>query len=123
MDFPTLGKFVGGAATIIGALYGGGTFVDNRYAHQGDVQLISMRLEQKVLTDRASQIQQRIWKIEDRYGSDLKEAPETVKEEYRQLKMELNDLDHELNAVQQEYRSVGKSNEGYYDKESNRSKY
>jgi|GEM_PF-2807462 hypothetical protein len=106
----------GGFVAFSTAAYNGATFVDSRYAHDADVTLIEMRLEQKILTDRSSQIQQRIWKIEDRYP-DMSQAPETVQEEYRQLKRELYSLDQELNTVQQEYkqRNDPMPSRPYYD--------
>lgn len=104
----------GGAA--IATLYGGATFVDHRYAHHESVVQIEFRLEQKILTDRSSRLQQRIWQIEDRYGPDLQDAPDTVREEYRRIQAELADLEQEITSVQDEYRREGKSNSRYYEK-------
>lgn len=112
----------GGAA--IGTLYGGATFVDGRYVHvpdldmvevQGDVRLVSERLEQKILTDRYEGLEQRLWKIETRYPN-LQQAPETVREEYNKLKQELSKLDRELDSISQNYSSSGRPNQGYYER-------
>lgn len=112
--------FVGAGGTALATLWGGASFVDTRYAHAPDVVKIEFRLEQKILTDRASQIQQRLWKIEDRYSTDLFEAPAMVKEEYRQLKEELADLDNELTSIQQDYRRQGGSSNRYYERKADK---
>lgn len=115
MELPTkLVSFVTAGGTALATLWGGASFVDTRYAHQDDVVFIEMRLEQKILTDRSNQLQQRIWKIEDRYGIDLFEAPGPVKEEYRALKDEMADVDQEVSNVQQEYRRQGTSSGSRY---------
>jgi hypothetical protein len=119
MELPTkIISFIGAGGTALATLWGGASFVDTRYAHAPNVVLIEMRLEQKILTDRAAQLQQRVWKIEERYGTDLFEAPGTVREEYRQLKLELQDLGEEINAVQQEYRRQGSAGSRYYERKS-----
>lgn len=117
MELPTkIVSFVTAGGTALATLFGGASFVDTRYAHQDNVVLIEMRLEQKILTDRANQLQQRIWKIEDRYGIDLFEAPGPIKEEYRQLKDEMADVDQEIGSVQQEYKRQGSSGSRYYER-------
>ena len=98
---------IGGSVTAIGgmiaALYSGGSWVDSRYAHQDNLRLIEFRLEQKIVGDRAAQLQQRIWVIEDRYGRGADRAPETVKEEYRRLQAELAELYGQLRTMQQKH--------------------
>jgi hypothetical protein len=117
MELPTkVISFIGAGGTALATMWGGASFVDTRYAHAPDVVLIEMRLEQKILTDRSYQLQQRIWKIEDRYGSDLFEAPALVKEEHRQLKEELADVDQEIGVVQQEYKRQGSAGNRYYER-------
>jgi len=117
VELPTkIVSFVVSGGTALATLWGGASFVDTRYAHAPNVILIEMRLEQKILTDRAAQLQQRLWKIEERHGEDLFDAPALVKEEVRQIKIELQDLNEEINAVQQEYRRQGSSGSRYYER-------
>lgn len=47
---------------------------------------MSNRLEQKILSDRANYLQERIWKLEDRYRN--KQMPQTIIEDIRKLKKE-----------------------------------
>lgn len=80
-------------AAVITSVYSGMTWVDDRYANKDDVQLIELRLEQKIQQDRVQQIQQRLWQIEDRYRDKL-QRPENqdAYSEYRKLKDELEVL-------------------------------
>ena len=119
-----LGSYIGSAAATIGALYGGATFVDGRYVHapdpemaevKSDVYLVGQRLEQSILTDRYKELEQRLYVIGRRYP-DLRQAPETVREEYQKLKGELARLDRELDTISQNYSSMGRPNSGYYDR-------
>lgn len=55
-----------------------------------DIVLLGERLEQKILSDRAHSLQQRIWSLEDHYGgAGVPQAPSEVKENYRELKYDL----------------------------------
>ena len=62
---------------------------DERLAKAEDVnksiQALSQRLEQKIQDDRLSNIQQRIWNLEDRYGTDKTKMPPAVCDTYRRL--------------------------------------
>lgn len=114
------------------ASYKTATFVDGRYVHapdpemaevQSDLYLIEQRLEQKILNDRYSSLQQRLWKIEDRYaGPSMTDAPETVMEERRQILDQLRELEKELSRVSEDFKKAGHSND-YYDKRDYRGKY
>lgn len=73
--------------------------IDSRYAKVGDileineyVEQVDKRLELKILKDRADAIQERMWKIEDRYGMEIAKMPEEVREQYRELKKEYDDI-------------------------------
>ena len=60
-----------------------------------------MRLDQKIQGDRISQIQERQWKMKDRYGDELKTAPEMVREEFRVLEKQMEELTRQLKTVQE----------------------
>jgi hypothetical protein len=115
-------SFIGTGGAAIATLWGGATFVDDRYAHapavvevQGDVFLMGQRLENKILTDRVESLRQRAWKLEDRYPN-MRDAPATVQEEYRQIQQDITKLDQELDGMQQEYGKSGQPNRGYYER-------
>ena len=116
-DLKTVGTAVGAIATLIGVTYTGGSWVDTRYAHQDKLELVSMRLEQQILTDRVEAIRQRMYTIRERHGEDQSVYPATVKEEYAQLKAELDDLMEELKGIRREYRQMNQAPSKYYDRQ------
>ena len=92
--------------SLIGVVFGIYFYNEGRYAiaenvnkelkqTQEQVQKVIERLDIKILNDRADNLQQRIWKLEDRYGVE-KKMPYEVKEEFRKLKQEKGKLDKEL---------------------------
>ena len=104
--------------TVMTALIGIGAFVvqlDSRWAkavdvkeiiekHDTDVaqimtqqQKMSERLDRKILEDRASDTQDRIWKLDDRYQT-IENMPPTTKEEYRKLKVKLDQIYKQLDS-------------------------
>ena len=106
-------KIAGAALGLVmtggGATYSVYQWHDNTYAHQDDVQQIEMRLEQKILNDRLNQIQQRMWRLEDRYGDSLNPKDnETAWEEYRQLKDERDRITRILEQPRSSYQQQGK---------------
>jgi predicted nucleic acid-binding Zn-ribbon protein len=108
-------SWIGAAGVAISTMAGGVTFVDSRYAKSPQVELIQLRLEEKILTDREAAVQQRIWRVEDRYQTTLTNAPETVKEEYRQMQIDLSQIRHEIQAVMETYHQQGyPATDSYY---------
>lgn len=82
-----------GLITIAGALFA----VDQRYAKSQDVELVSVRLELKILQDRFNDINMRIWKLEDRYRGQP--TPNEVTEEIRKLKQERDHIERMINEL------------------------
>lgn len=96
---------------VIGGMYGGGSWVDNRYAHTAEMHdhkaeliLIEMRLDQKIMNDRVNALQNRIWKMEERYGPQMELAKEgrddAAMEEYRALMTEKHELERQLQNIE-----------------------
>lgn len=75
---------------IIGILIGLGTLaagiisVDCYFAKASELEMVALRLDQKIRQDRCDWMQQRIWQLEDRY--QVMPMPDAVKQEYRKLK-------------------------------------
>lgn len=84
------------AGTILGVLIAAVSAffaIDSHYAKAADVKVVQQRLELKIQEDRLDRLQERIWKLEDRY-QDFSKAPAPVKEEKRKLdadKVQVND--------------------------------
>lgn len=66
--------------------------LDNRWAHAADLAKLEKRLDYKICIDRKNSIQDRLWKLEDRYNG-FENMHQTTKEEYRQLEQEKKDLE------------------------------
>ena len=76
-----------GIAISATVLFGIGWKVDSYYAKAAKLQLVEMRLDQKIKSDKRDFIQRRLWQLEDRYRDRI--MPPSVREEYRRLKMDL----------------------------------
>lgn len=78
--------------TLVAATAGGISY----FAKDADLQLVELRLDQKIRADQMYDIQTQLWKFEDRYeGTPVCDWPKEDKERYRQLKyrfMELQQL-------------------------------
>jgi septal ring factor EnvC (AmiA/AmiB activator) len=85
--------------SITGALFA----VDQRYAKSGDVKLVSIRLELKILQDRLNEVNDRIWKLEDRYRGQT--APPEVRDEIRQLRKEKEKLERQIEILMRQQTS------------------
>ena len=88
-----------GLCTMVGTAF----TIDSRYSKieqinevQSFAELVDKRLELKILKDRADALQNRMWKLEDRYGMDVSKMPEGVREQYRELKKEYDEIVEKL---------------------------
>lgn len=101
----SLGK-VGTIVSIfvgITVLAGAAWKVDSRY-YQGDIVVAMQKdLYQSQLqsdynwkTYERREVRNQIWDIEDRYGTDIDDMPEGIKDKYRDLKARLNELNVEI---------------------------
>jgi len=87
---------------LIGMLYSAGQWIDQRYAHNDDVQLIDMRLEQKIQSDRIYQIRQQLFQMEREYPKGLPTAPPSVQDQYRRLQAALEDAIREQDRLMEQ---------------------
>lgn len=87
--------------TLIGMIFAVFFFIDSRYALLEEVKKIEKRLDYKIVSDQVMSIQERIWRIEDRYP-DSKSRPETVNEEYRNLNTSLELLKKKLDIIEKQ---------------------
>lgn len=81
-----------------GFVWGAYSYLDAQYAKAEDVQRIEQRLEFKITKDRYETIQERLWKLEDRFP-DKRKMPSSVLEEYRQLESEKELLQEKIKEV------------------------
>jgi len=64
---------------------------DKRWAHAEDLAKLEQRLDYKICIDRKNSIQDRLWKLEDRYGV-FENMNQSTKEEYRELDQKKDEL-------------------------------
>ena len=78
-----------GVFAIAGGLYS----FDSTYARSEQVSRVEQRLDRKILSDDAMRLQQRMWRLEDRYGEEtIKKMPE-YREIEQQRQMILRELE------------------------------
>lgn len=75
----------------------------NYFAKASDVELVQLRLEQKIVADQAYDAQKQIWALEERnkdFGSDCSRWPDARdREQYRKLKNDLTDLQKQKDSL------------------------
>lgn len=83
--------------SFAGIIWGAQTYLHNNFASAGEVQQLEKRLDVKILEDRLFIIQDRIWRLEDRYEDN--QMPKEVKEQHRVLVDDKNKLEKELDII------------------------
>lgn len=76
---------------VLGGFIWGGA---NYFAKASDLELVELRLDQKIRADTIQQMQQRAWQLEDRNGGgdESKWINQSDKDEYRKVKSNIEDL-------------------------------
>jgi len=74
-------------------------YSENRYAKASDLKKIENRIDYKIVSDQIMSINERLWKIEDRFGDTPKDK--TIKEEVRTLKESKELLNKKLEILQE----------------------
>jgi len=77
-------------------LVGAGAKLDRRWAKADRLTMVEQRLDQKIIQDRINAIQERLWSLEDKFGSIIASLPETIRDQYRRLLKEMKDLEKRL---------------------------
>lgn len=83
--------------SFAGIIWGVQSYLNSNFASAGEVQQLEKRLDVKILEDRLFNLQERIWRIEDRY--EKTQMPKDTKEQYRLLIDEKNKLEKELDIL------------------------
>lgn len=95
-------SIIAGIAIAGATIIGGAIALDRKYdesaevsAIASDLELTKQRLDVKILQDRISGAQSRIWSLEDRYRG--RSMPQATTEEIRRLKTQINEWRRQLN--------------------------
>jgi hypothetical protein len=74
--------------------------MDIHFAKAADVEKVEVNLNLYILSQRANQLQQRLWQIEDRYKCDVGEMPPEPREAYRRTKLEWEEIIRKIDVLQ-----------------------
>jgi len=85
---------IAGAIVLLGTLVTMCFAVNAYFAKDAEVQLLSMRLDNKIIQDQIYDLQKRIWALEDRYQG--KQMPNYIRDEIRIMRKEIEDLNRKL---------------------------
>ena len=83
-------KNIAALISTLSIIIGTSFVLDNRWAKAAEVNKLNMRLEQKIIMDRNEKLQERIWKIQDRY-QDKSIMPISVIEEIRIIEKDIKE--------------------------------
>lgn len=82
--------------TLAGAVYK----MDVHFAKAAELQKVEVNLDLYILSQRADQLQQRMWQIQDRYKCALEEMPIEAKEAYRLAEKEREEILRKIDILQ-----------------------
>jgi len=85
-----------GLVISLTVIVGAGAKLDRRWAKADQLVMVAQRLDQKIIQDRINAIQERLWRLEDKYGNIIADLPETIRDQYRRLLKEIKDLEKKL---------------------------
>ena len=101
LDTKTIATITGLLTVLGGGAYEGKQLADASYASQEDIQLVELRLDQKILSDRLRDVEQRLWDYESRYGEDLSKWSDDRRNEYKRLKSEREQILEDLKVLKE----------------------
>jgi len=84
---------------LLGFVFSVYFYADRIYAKEKDLRNLEVRVDHKIIKDLRDDVQQRIWKYEDRYGDKLEKANQHTKEEFRELIQDKEELDDKLEDI------------------------
>jgi archaellum component FlaC len=85
-----------GLIIALTVIVGAGAKLDRRWAKADQLVMVAQRLDQKIIQDRINAIQERLWRLEDKYGNIIADMASTIRDQYRRLLKEIKDLEKRL---------------------------
>lgn len=77
-------------------IVGAGARLDRRWAKAERLVMVEQRLDQKIIQDRINAIQERLWRLQDKYGDIVENMPEMIHDQYRRLLKEIKEYEEQL---------------------------
>ena len=84
--------------TLLGMFFGTYLFIDQRYALSETVQKIEQRLDYKIMSDQYNTLDDREWKLTERYIS--RPIPLSVQEEIRNIRKQKEEIRFKMEKLQ-----------------------
>ena len=95
---------------IIGSVLGAYIYLDNRFAHaedmrsqanilesvQANIAILHRKMSYNQLQAMVDYRQRKIWRIEDKFGKDLKHASQGIKDDYHEIVLEIQKLEKRM---------------------------
>ena len=85
-----------GLVISLTVIVGAGARLDRRWAKADQLVMVAQRLDQKIIQDRINAIQERLWRLEDKYGNIIVDMASAIRDQYRRLLKEMKDLEKRL---------------------------
>lgn len=77
-------------------IVGAAAKLDGRWAKTERLVMVEQRLDQKIIQDRINAIQERLWRLQDKYGDMVANMPEAIRDQYRRLLKEIKECEEQL---------------------------
>lgn len=86
------------AASVVTALgvVGAGYAYLETFAKKNTVVAVEKRLDQKIIGDKRDQLQQELWRLQDRYGKNCEQGDKTIRDRCRAIIKQLIEAQEEL---------------------------
>ncbi len=93
--------------TLIGSIFAGYFYIDNRYAvavsTNKSINRVEQRLDYKIESDVLRSMRERLWQLEELYGDDMKEVKDqAIKKEIKELREDIELQKVKIKAIQEE---------------------
>lgn len=88
----------GAVAGVLAAIGGGILAIEGHYAKAEALTKLELRVDQKIAADRGDKVQERIWRLDDRYPNRVV-APLEIQQQWRELEKEHKDIQIQLNVI------------------------
>jgi len=87
---------VGAIILIFSSAWAVDAYLDSEYAKRYWVELVEMRLEQKIVSDREQNLQDRLWRYQEKCGFRAKKCGPEAEREYQRIEAQLQKTKEQL---------------------------
>lgn len=92
-NFKLLTAAIMGMVAVVSVCFG----LNNYVAKDAELQLVAMRLDQKIISDNIRSLQQQIWDLELYYQKMGKPIPPHIQRQIKQMREQIRELKQKIN--------------------------